>query len=95
MTRQVGIRFTDNQSGAGATIQVHVGNHQSLSTLLANTEVAKGGSITSAELQSNFQGAVLIVKDNGQQIGKADGNGNNQTSFTRTPISQLTIDLSG
>lgn len=95
MSQQVGIRFTDNNTGIGSTIPVTVEkSDQSLSTLLANTANAKDGFLTSVELVSNFQGAILIVKANGKQIAEAKGSGNNQANFPRTPLSQLTINLS-
>lgn len=94
MTRQVSIRFTDNQTGTGADVEVNVESQdQSLSTLLANTVDAKDGYLTSAELQGQFQGVTLIVKANGKQIGEAKGSGNNECNFARTPISQLSITL--
>lgn len=93
-TRQVGIRFTDNQTGIGATVPVNVeAVDQSVSALVANSNVAEVGFLTSIELQSNFQGVKLIVKANGAQIATADGNANNVASFNRTPISQLSINL--
>jgi len=91
----VSVRFTDNQSGAGVNVQVTAnGQDQDASSLLANTALASDGYLTSVELQSDFQNTTLIVKSNGNQIAQASGNGNNVAQFSRTPINNITINLS-
>lgn len=90
--QKVGVRFTDNQSGIGANVTIHLGSWD-VNYLLANTADAKDGYLTSIELQSNFQGVDLYVYADGNQIGEAVGNGNNQCSFKRTPINELSINL--
>ncbi|KAJ9653238.1 hypothetical protein H2198_007541 [Neophaeococcomyces mojaviensis] len=95
MTRQVSVRFSDSQTGAGVNIPVQAtGQDQQANTLLANTNVASEGYLTSIELQADFQNTTLIVKANGSEIGKASGNGNNVAQFSRTQIANITINLS-
>lgn len=94
MSRTVSVRFTDNQTGTGNDVPVQAtGQSQHLNTLLAGTNVAKDGSITSIELQANFQNTTLVAFANGKELGKASGNGNNQMQFQRTPINSISITL--
>jgi hypothetical protein len=91
---QVSVKFTDDQTGSNANVEVSANGHsQSVKSLLANTSLAKDGFINAIELQANFINVTLIVKNNNQEIGKASGNADNVARFSRTSIDHLTIEV--
>ncbi|KAJ9653919.1 hypothetical protein H2198_006970 [Neophaeococcomyces mojaviensis] len=92
--RKVTVNFTDNYTGANVGVDVTANQgDQAVANLLAHSTVGVEGFITTVELQANRQNSIVVVKRNGSEIGRADGNANNVVNFSRSAIGEITTDL--
>ncbi|KAK3074912.1 hypothetical protein LTR53_002303 [Teratosphaeriaceae sp. CCFEE 6253] len=92
-TGKVTVKFTDDQTGKNANIDVNPNGHsQSVASLVAGTALATNGYVNAVELDGNFTNIVCVVKNKNQQIGKATGNADNVARFARTSIQDMTIE---
>lgn len=93
---QLTIKFGNSKSQPGKDVNNNVpvnanGQDQQVSSLIANTDVGKSGSVSYIQLQANFQKATVVVKKKGQTVVTLSASKDYYDLGSAVPVGELVI----